>query len=171
MTRDSLAHETGLTEKQVKLALRKLQSRGIVERLGRGELLRPTHPKIARGSQGMKVWAGLVRMAGNAAGGMILSQLHYWTSDDSSGHTRLRVHRNGFWWLAKACKEFGEETGLKTRQVRSAVDLLRRQGIIHKEAHLFRGLVTLHLRFDDDGFDHQWEEQEIARLERLAERR
>jgi hypothetical protein len=170
-TRASFARETGLTEKQVKLALAKLLSMGLVERLGHTELLRPTHLEVSEGGRGMKVWSGLVRMAGSAAGGLVLAQLHYWTSDARNKQTRLRVNRDGFWWLAKGYEAFGEETGLKPRQVRSAVDRLHKQGIIQTSSYRFSGMRTLHLRFDDAGFECAWEEQEISRLERRAQRR
>ncbi len=170
-TRTCLARETGLTEMQVKLALKKLQKKRLVERLGRSEFLRPTHREVSKGCRGIKVWSGLVRMAGNAAGGLILSQLNYWTADGRDGKTRLRQYRDGFWWLAKAYEEFAEEMGLTPRQVRSAVDRLRGQDVIQTSTYRFNGLRTLHLRFADAGFERAWEEQELSWLEQQAARR
>ena len=121
--------------------------------------------------RGINTWAGLVRLAGSAAGGLILSQLHYWTADGRDGKTRLRQYRNGSWWLAKAYEEFAEETGLTSRQVRSAVDRLRAQEVIQTSSYRFNGLRTLHLRFDDAGFERAWEEQELSWLEQQAARR
>ncbi len=170
-TRAHLARETGLSEIQVKRTLEKLQKTGLVERLGRNELLRPTHPEVRQDCHGITVWSGLVRMAGNGAGGLILSQLHYWTSDDRNGQTRLRMYRDSFWWLAKKYQDFAEETGLTARQVRSAVDRLREQGVIQTSTFRFDGLRTLHLRFDDAGFERAWERQEVSWLEQQADRR
>ena len=170
-TRARFARKTGLSESQVRLALEKLQEKRLVERLGRTELLRPTHPEVPKGCRGIDVLAGLVRMAGNGAGGLILSQLHYWTADDRNGQTRLRMYRDGRWWLAKQYQDFAEETGLTPRQVRSAVDRLRGQGVIQTSTYRFDGLRTLHLRFDDAGFERVWEEQELSWLEQQADRR
>ena len=81
------------------------------------------------------------------------------------------MYRDGFWWLAKQHQDVAEETGLTPRQVRSAVDRLRGQGVIQTSTYRFDGLRTLHLRFDDAGFERVWEEQELSWLEQQADRR
>ena len=86
----------------------------------------------------------------------------------ADGRTRLRVYRDGHYWLAKTYPEWAAETGMTARSVRSAVAKLADRGVIQKTAHRFNGLSTLHMRFDDAGFEAAWEEQELAYFEQRA---
>ncbi len=163
---------TGLTEHQVKRGFCRLRQRGLIvqrTRRGRANWVQPTTPSDRRengDNRGVLVYAGLVRMSGNVDRGLILAQLCYWFGDGRSGRTRATIDRGGQWWVAKTHSELARETGLTSRQVRSAVDFLRGEGLIHVEHHLFRGRRCLHLRFDYETFHRLWDEQEVAFWER-----
>ena len=179
LPRDVLSRRTGLSMNKIKLATRKLVQGHHLLRLGRSQLLRPTknpEPSTEASNQdlpsngeeprrpcrGVRVYAGLVRMAGNAAGALVLGQLIYWHSDGPKDRTLLSQYRDGHWWLAKRYDDLADEIGLKPREVRSAIDRLRSRGIIVTSTHRFAGLNTLFLRFDDAGFQIAWQAQDEA---------
>jgi hypothetical protein len=167
----ALVAETGLTEARVKGGLNRLQDRGLVERAGRLQLLRPTRPFSVSGIRGMKVYGGFVRMTGDAAPAFILAQLHYWFSPGANQVARVRVRKEGVWWWAKTYRDLAAETGLTERRARSAVACLRRERLIETTVHRFAGLSTIHMRFNEGNFCQAWEEQWTVWWEGQAEQR
>jgi DNA-binding MarR family transcriptional regulator len=155
----ALAADTGLSDSQVKRGMAKLLQQGLVERLGRLELLRPTREFDVNGSRGVKIYAGMVRMVGKVAQALILGQLNYWFSPGEDQQVRARCRRGGHLWVAKTHEDLATEIGLTARQTRNGVDNLRRRGLIHTEVHRFDGVPTLHLRFAEGQFREAWEEQ------------
>lgn len=45
---------------------------------------------------------------------ILCSQIHYWYSSAKNGNSKLRVQKNGKFWIAKSRLEWSEETGLPT---------------------------------------------------------
>ena len=167
----ALVSETGLSDSQVKRGLAKLRDQGLIERLGHFEYLRPTRTFPQDSDRIVKVYAGVVRMAGNAARGLVLSQMNYWFSPGRDQRTRVRNRRDGQFWLVKRYEELAAETGLTRSQAVSAVKYLRDRGLIHTSVHRFAGLSSLFLRFDEIRFRAAWEEQDTAWWESQAEQR
>jgi hypothetical protein len=94
-------------------------------------------------------------LAGNTAGGCLLSQIAYWHSPAKDGTTRLRVERFGQFWIAKTRDEWCEETGIPTvRQHDRVVSALRAKGLIETRImHFGRlGQTRLHIRLLVDAF-------------------
>jgi hypothetical protein len=167
----ALVSETGLTDSQVRLGIKKLQDQDLIERLGRLEYIRPTHDFILSRNRKIRAYAGVVRLAGNAARGLILSQMNYWFSPGRNQRARVTQHRAGHLWVAKRYEEWAAETGLTRNQVVSAVKGLSSRGLIHSSVHRFAGLTSLFLRFDEEAFRQAWEEQHTLWWESQAEQR
>lgn len=85
-------------------------------------------------------------LGGDAVTAILLSQIYYWHRPDSLGHSKLRVHRYGKWWIAKSAKDWSQETGLTEWQVRRAIKVLESKALVTTQAMLFGGVPTLHLR-------------------------
>jgi DNA-binding MarR family transcriptional regulator len=167
----ALVSETGLTDDQVKRGLAKLRDNGLIERLGHMTLLRPTRELSTNSDSVVKVYAGIVRLSGNAARGLVLSQMNFWFSPGEDQRVRVTQRRGEHRWLAKRYEELAAETGLTRNQAVSAVNNLRSRGLIHTSVHLFSGLSSLHLRFDEEEVRQAWEEQHTAWWESQARQR
>ena len=148
--------ETGLTDSQVSGALKRLRTNNLIERNGRLDLLRPTCSCELTPSRGVRVYARLVHLTRSAAQGIILSQLHYWFSPGPDQRARVRNQHQDHWWWAATYEEIASQTGLSLRATRTAVDSLKRRGLIQVDVFRFRGRNSLHLRFVDAAFYTAW---------------
>jgi len=157
-TRAAFVMETGLTESQVRGAMKRLRDRGVIERRGRTELLRPRRTFPPPGGRGVKVFARMVHMTGTAARGLVLSQLHYWFSPGRNQRARVTQRYQGEWWWAARYEDIAAQTGLSPRQARTAVERLERRGLIVTTIRRFQGRNTLHLRFHPAAFIAAWNE-------------
>lgn len=57
-----------------------------------------------------------VDVAGDLNAGLMLSEIIYWYLPSRDGKTRLRVHRNGFDWIASRRYEWWDRIRLSTKQ-------------------------------------------------------
>ncbi|TXH55656.1 MAG: hypothetical protein E6Q97_08380, partial [Desulfurellales bacterium] len=56
-------------------------------------------------------FVGLV--GGDAIAAWVLAQIYYWyRPSKKTGKSKLRVCKDGEWWIAKSAKGWSEETGL-----------------------------------------------------------
>ena len=147
--------ETGLTDSQVKRALTRLQERELIKRSGRQELFRPTRTFESE-HRGIKVFARMVHMTKSAAQGIILSQMHYWFSAGKDQKVRVTIKHNGELWWAISHDALALQTGLSAREARSAVDSLKRRGLIHTIVRRYAGRNAIHVRFNPGGFFPAW---------------
>ncbi len=166
-THGQLATETGLSPTAVKRAIAVLKSSGHIDTKPRADrrstLLRPSASFgwTELQSDGIKVYGTTVKMVPRPETAIILSQLCYWSGTDSQGRCRLRVHRNGEYWIAKTDDELAGETGLTSRQVRSSIDWLVRNQLVVKEVFRFGGRPTKHLLINAEEFANRWEQQKL----------
>jgi len=87
-----------------------------------------------------------LRMADDINAGILLDRLRYWFTPNKDGRSKLRVRREGHYWVAKSRKAWTEECGLSERQVDSARQKLEELGLIEVKLFRFNGAPTLHYR-------------------------
>lgn len=80
---------------------------------------------------------------------MMLERLIYWFSPGKDGSPRVRVIRDGKYWLAKSDHEW-DDARLSRKQVKRAKVLLRRYGIIEYHSRMFAGIRMTHYTLDLD---------------------
>ncbi len=170
-----LSLETGLSQSKVKRALAYLRTQDCVEtrrhvyngnRTSLRQLTTTFRESNATGlcETGVTVYATTVGMTGSTSEALVLSQFCYWSSTNAAGRCRLRVFRNGEYWIAKSHKELAAETGLRSRSTRCAVDRLVDRGLLVKDHFVFGGRRMLHLRVDQDQFGDAWVRQKEHEL-------
>jgi DNA-binding transcriptional ArsR family regulator len=171
-THRQISLQTGLTISQVNRSLDRLRECGyIVTKSNYFLKLRQTQIRPDFGMaefnvshHGVTVYAAMVRMTQSANAALVLAQVVYWFEDGKNGYTRLRVYKNGKWWLAKSHDEFAGETGLTSRQVRAALDKLRNLGLVSTEVRVFKGVRTLHIDLRKEVFLRLWQGQDDDRV-------
>ena len=99
-----------------------------------------------------------VDMAGDLIAGLLLSQIVYWNLPSKNGSSKLRVQRQGHWWLAKKYKDWYDECRISERQARQAVTLLEEKGLITTAVFRFAGSPTVHIRVNPEQFLAAWED-------------
>lgn len=85
-------------------------------------------------------------LGGDVMAALLLSQIYYWYKPAQNGGSKLRVFKNGKWWLAKSSKDWEEELGMTRKQSRRCMETLIAKGIIEAEVMRFNGSPTVHCR-------------------------
>ena len=93
-----------------------------------------------------------IDMAGDLAAGVMLSQIVYWHLPDKNGVSRLKVERDGHFWLVKSREDWWDECRVKPRQADRILLALRLAGLIVCEVHRFSGAPTTHIRLNWPAF-------------------
>ena len=84
---------------------------------------------------------------GDVVATLLMSQIHYWYSPAKNGASKLRVYREGKWWIAKAVSDWGRECGLSDMQVRRGLKLLQQVGLVEIDTFMLGRNPVTHLRF------------------------
>lgn len=88
-----------------------------------------------------------VDIAGDIVAGLALSEIVFWHLPSSqSGQTKLRVHKVGHLWIARARHEWWERTRITPKQVDRVLTILVDKGLIVKKNFKFNGSPTTHIR-------------------------
>jgi hypothetical protein len=87
----------------------------------------------------------IVELFTNAVVGLTLNQIIYWLEPAKDGTPKSNVTFRGEHRIAKSCVEIAEEIGKKPHQVRHAIDLLRRWGVLIFDVGRFWGAPTGHI--------------------------
>lgn len=100
-----------------------------------------------------------VDMAGDLIAGLMLSQIIYWYLPDKDGTSKLRVKKDGYYWIAKAHSDWYEEIRVTEWQAPRALKILEDAGIIEKKLFRFDGAPTVHIRIIYKEFMNKWEKE------------
>lgn len=84
---------------------------------------------------------------GDVVATLLMSQIHYWYSPSKNGSSKLRIYRNGKWWIAKSVSEWCSECHLTTWQVRRGIKLLEEKGLVETDSFMMGKSPVTHLRF------------------------
>ena len=97
-----------------------------------------------------------VDMADDLIAGLALSQIVYWYLPAKDGSSKLRVFKDGYYWIAKGREDWWDEIRISTRQVDRALKILEEKGLIVTHLYRFRGAPTKHVRIDTKNFLEAW---------------
>lgn len=89
-----------------------------------------------------------VKVTGDLVAGILLSQIVFWFKPHPDGSSKLRVFREGRYWLAKRREDWYQEIGISPKQFDRACDLLESMGIIHRKVFRFGRGTANHLNLD-----------------------
>lgn len=109
--------------------------------------------EVERQLTGVWVRPELVTIAGSLAAGVLLSQIVYWFRPGGSGKRKLRVKREGLFWLAKRRVDWAKECGLSPRQYDTAIAKLIKLEVVEAKIFHFAGHPTTHIRILEQGLE------------------
>jgi len=89
---------------------------------------------------------------GDLAAGVLLGDIVYWYLPGKTGKDKLRVFKNGHYWIARRRYEHWEFVRLSPRQADSALKKLEALGLIIRKVIKYDGEPTSHIRLDKEKF-------------------
>lgn len=92
-------------------------------------------------------------ITGDIVAGLLLSQIVFWHLPSKSGYSKLRVEKNGKWWIAKKRTDWFEEVWISDRQYDRIIKILGAKtkynkhglGIVDVEIYKFAGIPQPHI--------------------------
>lgn len=88
-----------------------------------------------------------IDIAGGLVEGTLLTQILYWCGNNKDeSKDKLKVFRNGEYWLAKGRESWWEEIRITPRQFDTAVKNLKKKNLIDTARFHFGGVPTIHVR-------------------------
>jgi hypothetical protein len=93
-----------------------------------------------------------IDMAGDLVAGILLSQILYWHLPGKNDSSRLRVKKEGSYWLAKTQNDWFDECRITAKQYRRAINILKKLGFIETKVFKFAGDPTTHLKINWETF-------------------
>jgi hypothetical protein len=87
-----------------------------------------------------------IDIAGDLAGGVFLSQLLFWYIPGREGKSKLRVERNGQFWVAKKRSDWWDECRITEKQFDRIAAHLSKERLIETANFKFRGERVKHVR-------------------------
>lgn len=85
-------------------------------------------------------------LEGDHLSALMLGQIVYWYLPGKTGKSKLRVQRDGSWWLVKSHVDWESELRMTRRQSQRCLEVLRSKSIIQTERYMFNGHPTVHLK-------------------------
>jgi hypothetical protein len=93
-----------------------------------------------------------VDMTHDIVAGLMLSEIVYWHLPSKRGENKLRVQKQGEWWIAVSRAEWWDRIRLSPRQADTAIKKLIDCNLIEKRLFKFDGQPTVHVRLLWDNF-------------------
>lgn len=88
-----------------------------------------------------------VDLAEDLIAGLLLSQIVYWyLPSKETGKTKLRVKKEGHYWIAKGRNDWWDEIRITGKQFDRASNILVKKELIEKKTFKFNGSPTVHIR-------------------------
>ena len=80
--------------------------------------------------------------------GILLSQIVYWYMPNEQGKSKLRVKKNGEFWLAKSREDWKDEIRITPKQYERAIKILISKGLVEVQKFKFNGAPTNHIKLN-----------------------
>lgn len=87
-----------------------------------------------------------IDIAGDLIAGTLLSQIIYWFSLDKNKKSKIRIFKDGNYWLAKGREDWYEEIRISPKQYDTAVKKLKEKGLVETKLYKFNAVPTTHIR-------------------------
>lgn len=87
-----------------------------------------------------------IDIAGDLVAGTLLSQIMYWFTPNSNGERKVKVFKDGYYWIAKKQEEWYHEIRITEKQYRTAIKKLEDKKLLIKKRYKFNGSPTTHIR-------------------------
>ncbi|MGR5866411.1 hypothetical protein ACT7DZ_28635 [Bacillus cereus] len=80
---------------------------------------------------GFTVRHAYVDITGDLIAGILLGQIVYWYLPNEQGKSKLKVKKNGEFWLAKSREDWGDEIRITPKQYDRAIKKINRKRVCY----------------------------------------
>lgn len=87
-----------------------------------------------------------IDIAGDIVSGTLLSQIMYWFTPNANGERKVKVLKDGHYWIAKKQEDWYHEIRITEKQYRTAIKKLEEKNLVIKKRYKFNGSPTTHIR-------------------------
>lgn len=109
----------------------------------------------------------VIDITGDLVAGILFDRMLYWFAPDQNGNSKLRVYKNGYYWLVKGRMDWQDEIRISPKQYDRASKILMDLNLIVVERWKFSGSPTLHIRINYDEYYkllNQWKMDMLQKL-------
>ena len=78
--------------------------------------------------------------------GTLLDRILYWFTPNNKGQLKVRVFKDGYYWLAKGREDWHEEIRISAKQYDRAIKILQDKGFVEIAKYKFNGAPMIHIR-------------------------
>lgn len=97
-----------------------------------------------------RVKRSFVDACDNLVQGILLGQIVYWHLPSASGKSKLRVFKDGRYWLAKGRNDWYDEIRISPKQFDTAIKKLVEKGFVETKKFRFNGVPTVHIHLNEE---------------------
>ncbi|MED3269325.1 replication protein [Bacillus thuringiensis] len=97
---------------------------------------------------GYMVRLAYVDITGDLIAGILLGQIVYWYMPNEQGKSKLRVKKNGEFWLAKSREDWKDEIRITPKQYDRAIKILIEKEFVEVKKFKFNGAPTNHIKLN-----------------------
>jgi uncharacterized phage protein (TIGR02220 family) len=97
---------------------------------------------------GYMVRLAYVDITDDLIAGILLGQIVYWYMPNEQGKSKLRVKKNGGFWLAKGREDWRTEIRITPKQYDRAIKILIEKGFVEVQKFKFNGAPTNHIKLN-----------------------
>ena len=101
--------------------------------------------------------------------GTLLARIMYWFAVDKNKKSKVRIFKDGYFWIAKQRKDWWEEIRITERQYDKAIKELEKKGLIKLAKYKFNSMPTIHIRPDYDNINSATEKWKNKLKEEIVE--
>ena len=91
-----------------------------------------------------------IDIVGDLNTGILLDQIIYWHLPSKRSKTRLRVSKDGEYWLAKKRHDWWDEIRLSEKQYDRSVNILKEANIVETKVFKFGGVPVVHIKLNKE---------------------
>lgn len=87
-----------------------------------------------------------IDITGDLIEGTLLSRILYWFMPTKDNKSKVRICKDGYYWIAKQRKDWWEEIRITERQYDKAIKSLVDKGLVITAKYKFNSMPTIHIR-------------------------
>lgn len=93
------------------------------------------------------------RLGGDHAAAALLTKLKWWFTPKADGSIKVRVRRDGKFWVANTREEWMKDLGLTLKRYKRVRNRLLSLGLIEIKLMKFKGITQTHIRLVEEALD------------------
>lgn len=103
-----------------------------------------------------------IDITGDLIQGTLLARIMYWFTPDKNKRSKVRIFKDGYFWIAKQRRDWWDEIRITERQYDKAISELKKKGFVELAKYKFDSMPTIHIRPNYDNINtatEKWEDE------------